>query len=369
VRRTPKGVLFLEGEKVFLRRIEKMNKYGMLVVGGLLSLGAFAADEGVTLGGYVDAGYDWSHQRDRKDGTVNSVDQGGFLVREGGVYVGKKFGEWQVFSDVKYDGTNLQVSQAFLSTSMDNGLSWKIGKFDGLFGAYAGTVDPWTHRLTEKGMLQGYSPASHTGWTGSYSLSDMLKVSALVANDSDTAATAAQPNNGTRNPDLGLVVNADLDAVKADVGALFKTGNGAGSNSKLGYTLTANVHGKFSGFDLGVYGLLDKDDAEDANNDAAKSDFGVGVNVGYDLTSNLALNVRGEYLKTKSGNFVDAVGATFAPGVGNNAANSVMMATVGGQWKFSNSVVGKIDYSYQKVDANTDVEAAHLVKAGVVANF
>jgi hypothetical protein len=335
-----------------------MNKYGMLVVGGLLSLGAFAADEGVTLGGYADAGYIWSHQK-------GDSDVGGFVVREGAVYVGKKFGEWQVFGDFAFgqkfnqNGT-LLVSQAFVSTSMDNGLSWKLGKFDGLFGAYAGTVDSWTYRLTDKGLLQGYSPTSHTGWAGSYSLSDMLKVTALVANDSDTKTSDF---NGTRNADLGVVVNADLDAVKADVGALFTTGHGAGSDSKLGYLVTANVHGSFSGFDLGVYGLLNKNDKKDA-----KTDFGFGVNVGHDLTSKLALNVRGEYLNTKSASII-------YPGEDiNNVAEiaglkNAMLGTVGAQWKFSNSVVGKLDYSYLKADSASKFEPESTVNAAIVANF
>ncbi len=328
----------------------------MLVVGGLLSLGAFAADEGVTLGGYVDAGYDWSHQK-------GTADQGGFLVREGGVYVGKKFGEWQVFGDFMFgdnaDAHGLNVSQAFLSTSMDNGLSWKLGKFDGLFGAYAGQHDAWTHRLISKGLLQGYTPDSHTGWTGSYSLSDMLKVSALVANNSNPNLVK---DEGTGHPDLGVVVNADLDAVKADVGALFKTGGyTSDTGSELGYAVTANVHGKFSGFDLGVFGLYNKADVKDA-----KSDFGFGLNVGYDLTSKLGLNARGEYLDTKSESIVYP---------GNTSATSVtglknaMLGTVGAQWKFSNSVVGKLDYSYLKADSATKFEPISRVNASVVANF
>ncbi len=344
-----------------------MNKYGMLVVGGLLSLGAFAADEGVTLGGYVDAGYNSIHQKDE-------ASTSGFLVREGGVYVGKKFGEWQVFSDVMYDGTDLEIAQAFLSTSMDNGLSWKLGKFDGMFGAYAGTVDPWTHRLISKGMLQGYTPDSHTGWTGSYSLSDMLKVSALVANNSDTVNGSKA---GTHNPDLGVVVNADLDAVKADVGALFKTGGrgdgatpaAAAKEGKLGYTVTANVHGSFSGFDLGVFGLLDKSDANDANDDAAKSDFGVGVNVGYDLTSKLALNVRGEYLDTNSKAFLNPISGNPSDAAVTGDVNNVMLATVGAMWKFSDSVKGRLDYSYLKVDSEETVEPTNAIQAGIVANF
>ena len=334
-----------------------MNKYGMLVVGGLLSLGAFAADEGVTLGGYVDAGYNSIHQKDAASSSE-------FLVREGGVYVGKKFGEWQVFSDVVYNGTNLEIAQAFLSTSMDNGLSWKLGKFDGMFGAYAGTVDPWTHRLISKGMLQGYTPDSHTGWTGSYSLSDMLKVSALVANNSDTVDGSKA---GSHNPDLGVVVNADLDAVKADVGALFTTG-GRGDGAapaaleaaELGYTVTANVHGSFSGFDLGVYGLYNKADVKDA-----ESDFGVGVNVGHDLTSKLALNVRGEYLDTNSKAYLNPITSEL---VGDDV-NNVMLATVGAMWKFSDSVKGRLDYSYLKVDADTKEEPVNAIQAGIVANF
>jgi len=326
----------------------KMNKFGMLVVGGLLSLGAFAADEGVTLGGYVDAGYNNVNVKNVKD-------TNGFLVREGGVYVGKKFGEWQVFGDFMYDGFDFGVSQAFLSTSMDNGLSWKLGKFDGLFGAYAGQHDAWTHRLIGKGLLQGYTPDSHIGWTGSYSLSDMLKVSAVVANNSDTGTD-------THNPDLGVVVNADLDAVKADVGALFKTGgNGdATKGSELGYAVTANVHGKFSGFDLGVFGLYNKADVKDA-----KSDFGVGVNVGHDLTNKLALNARGEYLNTASKSYLNPVsGASEGTDVKN-----VMLATVGAQWKFSDAVKARLDYSYLSVKADTTVDPVSAIQAGVVANF
>ena len=335
-----------------------MNKFGMLVVGGLLSLSAFAADEGVTLGGYVDAGYSSFHEK----GTAS---MSGFLVREGGVYVGKKFGEWQVFGDFMYgetaDAHGLNVSQAFVSTSMDNGLSWKLGKFDGLFGAYAGQHDAWTHRLISKGLLQGYSPDSHTGWTGSYSLSDMLKVSAVVANNSGVDASSV----GTNNPEFGVVVNADLDAVKADVGALFKTGGKTDSQkanlqSELGYSVTANVHGKFSGFDLGVFGLYNKADSKDA-----KSDFGVGLNVGHELTSKLALNVRGEYLDTNSGGYI-APGYTKSSG---SDVKNVMAATVGAQWKFSNSVVAKLDYSFLKPDATAKQEATHGIQAGVVANF
>jgi hypothetical protein len=240
---------------------------------------------------------------------------------------------------------------------MDNGLSWKLGKFDGLFGAYAGQHDAWTHRLISKGLLQGYTPDSHTGWTGSYSLSDMLKVSALVANNSDVATGSS---TGTHNPDLGVVVNADLDAVKADVGALFTTGGNGTAVSELGYSVTANVHGKFSGFDLGVFGLYNKADSKDA-----KSDLGVGLNVGHELTSKLALNVRGEYLDTNSGGYI-APGYTKSSG---SDVKNVMAATVGAQWKFSNSVVAKLDYSFLKPDATAKQEATHGIQAGVVANF
>ena len=335
-----------------------MNKFGMLVVGGLLSLGAFAADEGVTLGGYVDAGYNSFHQ---KDSTMSGF-LSGFLVREGGVYVGKKFGEWQVFGDFMYIESAFGVSQAFLSTSMDNGLSWKLGKFDGLFGAYAGQHDAWTHRLISKGLLQGYTPDSHTGWTGSYSLSDMLKVSALVANNSNPNLVK---DEGTGHPDLGVVVNADLDAVKADVGALFKTGGfTSDTGSELGYAVTANVHGKFSGFDLGVFGLYNKADVKDA-----KSDFGVGVNVGHDLTNKLALNARGEYLNTASKSYLNPVSGELSDAADTGDVKNVMLATVGAQWKFSDAVKARLDYSYLSVKADKTVNPVNAIQAGVVANF
>ena len=153
-------------------------------------------------------------------------------------------------------------------------------------------------------------------------------------------------------------MNADLDAVKADVGALFGSGGHDGVDSELGYTVTANVHGSFSGLDLSVFGLFFKDDVKDA-----KSDFGVGLNVGYNLTNKLALNARGEYLDTNSKSFL-LLGETVGTDV-----NNVMMATVGAQWKFSDSVKGRLDYNYVKADAETKIDAINGIQAGVVANF
>ena len=108
--------------------------------------------------------------------------------------------------------------------------------------------------------------------------------------------------------------------------------------------------------------MYNKADVKDA-----KSDFGFGLNVGHDLTSKLALNARGEYLNTESKKFT----SPFVVAAYSTATDvkNVMMATVGAQWKFSDAVKARLDYSYLSVKADTTVDPVSAIQAGVVANF
>lgn len=374
-----------------------MKNLGLVVAGSVLSLSAFAQD-GVTVGGYVDAGYT-AVMQDKASG-VEVEDMNGFLVREGAIYLGKKWGtEWEVFGDFAYahkqvwddansDGvvdagevgydSGFGVSQAFVGQNMDNGFSWKLGQFDGVFGYYAGRADSHAHHLTDVGYIQAaYLPSSHLGWLGSYSFSDMLKVSFLVANEDESFGTTGSGGStaagrGTRAADFGLLVGADFDAFSADVGAYIMTGE-QNTKTATGYVVSAVVEGNFNPLTFGVYGVYSKNDADATAPAKDEADFGIGANVGYDVNEQFGTALRLEYVgmndKTQYynpilGGWVTVAGAT--------EVESFMGATIGAHYKFNDNVKAKFDYTYAKFETkgtNADVDPFHIVQAGVVANF
>lgn len=368
-----------------------MKKFGFAVAGSILSLSAFADNhEGVMVGGYVDAGYQAVMVDKVAGGDV--LDTNGFLVREGAIYLGKKWGtEWEVFGDFSFTGdtssgvTGVGVAQAFVANTMENGFSWKLGKMDGVFGYYAGRVDSHAHRLTDVGYIQeAYLPAYHTGWMGTYSFSDMLKVSLLVANENEefgttgmSGAAGSGSNRGTRAVDAGLLVGADFDAFSADLGAYIMTGETA-KKAETGYVVSAVVEGNFNPLTFGVYGVYFKNDADAGVGSKDESDFGIGATAGYDINEQFGADLRLEYvaMNDKSTYYNPVTNAwdnTTLTTVDPTAeVESFMGATIGGHYKFNDNVKAKFDYTYAKFETkgtNVDMDPAHIVNAGVVANF
>ncbi len=344
-----------------------MKNFGLVIAGGLLSVSAFANTDGVTLGGYIDAGHT-SVMVDKVNGTKTN-DKSGFMVNEGALYIGKKWAEWEVYGDFSFgtdfDGAgNVEVAQAYVMQTMDNGFSWKLGKFDTLYGYYSGRGDSHAHRLNSTGLLQNYFP-NHVGWAGSYSFSDMLKATLVVANDTETTGS------GTRHPDMGITLSADVDTFSADAGVLFTTGSTTAAKNEMGYIGSLVVEGKFEPLMVGVFGLYSKDDS-----DGADADFGVGLDLGFDMNDKVGFNVRGEYLKIESGTLnLGKKGVSTLTGVGSTVTSallkSAMAVTAGGQYTLAENVKLKVDYTYMKVDGDSgfDVDPFHVVQAGVVANF
>jgi hypothetical protein len=367
-----------------------MKNLGLVVAGSVLSLSAFAQD-GVTVGGYVDAGYT-TVMMDKVAG-VEQADMNGFLVREGAIYLGKKWGtEWEVFGDFSFGQSfdsvtgnpgaigNLEVAQAFVGQNMDNGFSWKLGKMDTVFGYYAGRGDSHAHRLTDVGYIQAvYLPASHLGWLASYSFSDMLKVSFLVANEDESFGTSGEAGStatgrGTRAADFGLLVGADFDAFSADVGAYIMTGETA-TKTATGYVVSAVVEGNFNPLTFGVYGVYSKNDADATAPAKDEADFGIGANVGYDVNEQFGADLRLEYvgMSDKSSFYNPITGVWTSLGaIPTVEVESFMGATIGGHYKFNDNVKAKFDYTYAKFETKgtgVDMDPAHIVQAGVVANF
>ena len=94
------------------------------------------------------------------------------------------------------NGSTIPIRQAYvaLRTPVGNGIDWKVGVFDTIIG-YESTSDPLNPNYTRS---YGYSiePTTHTGVLATYKVTDVLALSAGVANSSNVGTTT-QAINGT----------------------------------------------------------------------------------------------------------------------------------------------------------------------------
>ncbi len=202
-------------------------KYGMISV--MLLSGAAYASDGIKLGGYADARYNWANT------TPNTNN---FGVAEGALYLGKTMGMGEVMVDLPFAGggaTNTftfatGMAQAWVGWKYDNGFSWKMGQFDGIYGFEANdSADRFfsvagllkAGHPTTAGLLKAGHPTTHTGLKVAYAMSDSMNFHFLVANPA---------NSGTMtggNPDFGVRLDTKMDAYTASLGALFSKAVGA----------------------------------------------------------------------------------------------------------------------------------------------
>jgi hypothetical protein len=89
---------------------------------------------------------------------------------------------------------NLRQAYVTLRTPVGNGIDWKVGVFDTIIG-YESTSDPLNPNYTRS---YGYTiePKTHTGVLATYKVTDVLAISAGVANSSNVG-TGTPAVNGT----------------------------------------------------------------------------------------------------------------------------------------------------------------------------
>jgi len=102
--------------------------------------------------------------------------------------------------------SDFAIRQAYVSlrTPLGNGIDWKIGVFDTIIG-YESLTSGSNPNYTHSYGFQ-IEPTTHTGILGSYRISDMISITAGIANTSykstvlATGGNIATINNGASNP-------------------------------------------------------------------------------------------------------------------------------------------------------------------------
>jgi hypothetical protein len=350
------------------------NILSAALLGGAIFATSVSADnhDGIHFGGYADTS--WNSVN--RDGDANDTNT--FSVPEGALYVGKKFDGSEVYLDLGFTETSgtftATISQAWVAANYENGLSWKMGQFDNLFGWYAGREDSHQYNFSHTGFLQNYFPRLHMGGMLAYNFSDMLDVQLVVANDRDDNG-GAKLDDGNGRLDFGVNVGADVDTFSVDVGFLFENGNDAVAD-EFGYVGSLAVATTFDPVSVGLYGVFSQPDVEDAD-----SDFGVGLDLAFDVNEQISFGVRGEWAQIGDSNvFGSGIGSTTYNETtmafeGDGAAllagegKQVMQVTVGPQMRMNDNVTAKLDYTWEQLKNDDDDETLHGISFNVLAHF
>lgn len=312
---------------------------GMVLVSG----GAFAHDmnaEGIQVGGYVDARYTW--MKGEKPAGKNS-----FTLGEGALYAGKRVGGASVFMDLAFTATyGLTVQQAYVANTLDSGLMWKAGRFDGIFGWVAN--DSGHYQLTTRGLVQGMLETDHGGLLLGYNFSDMLSAHFLVAQNqavSERAAAGGVEGNMDK-PSFGFKLDSKMDAF--DLGLGYYMEKNATNAEKTDWSLDVVAGTKFADYDFKAIYVMHKDAAADFNK------MGFGAHVGGSVTEMVGFGARVEWQKQAE-------------------KQTELQVTVGPQFNLEKGFVVKADYTFGKKggDNYTDAqkEAAHTLAVAAVYDF
>lgn len=272
-----------------------------VLLGGSLAI----ANDGVSVGGYVDAQYNWQNTKDSGGTADLDTNVNTFRFNEGAVYLGKKVGGAEVFVDLdlagpaKSAGAGFQntttaedwtvggsKSQAYVAMSYDNGFAWRLGQFDSLFG-FEGN-DTHSIKFTEHGLLWAAMPVTHVGLHGSYEMSDMFTIHGLIANPYDQGHML----NG--NLDFGLKINTAFQSFNWNLGVLINTGDhgATGSNKSTGYIVDTDIGADWGTWDAALYAYVKQEDVE-----GTKSDYGVGLDIGMEWSDSIHGGLRFEWEK------------------------------------------------------------------------
>jgi hypothetical protein len=350
--------------------------FSAVLLGGAV---AAQANEGVNVGGYVDAQYNYATIKNYNGVSGNGGEKmaNTFRFDEAAVWVSKKVGGTEAVIDLAIQGPALTYtrgfvsgntgtawsvgqsnSQAYVAMNYDNGFSWKLGQFDALFGFEAN--DSADIKFAHHGILSQLMPTTHVGLHGKYEFSDMLALNLLIANPYD----AGHMKNG--NLDYGVKLNTKFDTIAFNLGALFQTGDhyAAGSKKQLGYLIDWDLGSKMGALDWALYGYVSKADVKNA-----KTDWGAGVQGGYEVSELITAGLRFEY--DKDGTKNTGV-ATVTSGAQSTFEKSTWSVTAGPAFNLSDNLVTKLDYTYTAKEIETagaKDEAGHHVDLAAVYKF
>lgn len=185
--------------------------------------GARAAEEAVSLKGYVDAQYKFNRgQLDLSNSVSTTGTKNTFQVTNGALYLRKSLGAGKMMIDLPFKtistGANnnfdfaTSVAQAYAEYKYDFGLSWKAGQFDTIYG-YEGndTIDLLAAR---QGLVYAILPVTHLGVMANYTW-ESLTFSLLFGNANQLGA---QTTNDSQ--EVGAKIAWSNSSYRASLGAL-----------------------------------------------------------------------------------------------------------------------------------------------------
>jgi hypothetical protein len=339
------------------------------------SLAWAAPDTGTPLvSGFVDAG--WFHDSDNSSPTSANGAHQAFIVRDGAVYFQKSFSLAGVLLDVPFQSdistgnSSLSITkgfdykgQAYLHMKYENGVFWKLGRFDKIFGFEAN--DTKDLRFTHQGLLySNFAPRTHQGWLLGIKLGT-IDLQGYVAHTNGLLGSGVSTLGGTysdgyslrsplnasqpiRNYDFGFQASLDVGDALAKIGYRFRktpsqTAEGL-LDAILGYKVSNLTLG--AGFDYAKYS---------ENGTHPQNAWGALAQADYSITPALQAGARAEYTSHAGG--LDGAKA--------------FRVTVGPSYRYAEALTLKADYSYMsdKFSGVMETENSHWVAADVIFAF
>jgi len=247
-------------------------------------------------------------------------------------------------------GNDIRQAYIALRTPVGNGIDWKIGVWDTIIG-YEGTTSGNNPNYS-RSFGYNIEPTTHTGIQGTYKFSDIISVTAGLADTSYAggAAYTAAPNTGLYRPTvMGLATLTAPDNFGWAKGATLSGGiiNTSGNTANAGSPSGDGATSWYAGFTLPtpvaalkVGGAFDYLNTRDVPfNEYVIAGYGT-----YQFNDKTSLNLRGEYNE-------------FA---GEDAAQEELTATL--QYNLWANVLTRVEVRWDHVDhsqGNNDVFQSH----------
>jgi hypothetical protein len=218
------------------------------------------------------------------------------------------------------DTADFAIRQAYvnLRTPVGNGIEWKIGVFDTVIG-YESVASPNNPNFT-RSYGQTIEPQTHTGVLASYRISDLVSVSAGVANTWGPVinSKAHGPNLSgntkgesfkTYMASLALTAPEDLGFLSGSTlygGIVSGFSEGYGENV-TSYYAGATLATPVAGLRLGAaWDYLDVHNIDFGTEDGVA--WAAALYSSWQATEKLSLHLRGEFLDDQAGYFYDEFG-------------------------------------------------------------
>lgn len=297
-----------------------MKRLGMLAA---LFAGGVSQAAGVSVGGFVDAQWQWS-----KKGTgAASTGTNTFAIPDSALYFNSEMGGAQAMVDIPFyadmsgAGNAFTLgktkAQAYVKYMHDGGFHWRLGQFDSIHGSEGkDTVDiPFAFHSM---MTRQFMPWSQTGVMVGYQLADEWDLDVALSNPYGySAMTQGNPTFGVR-----------LKGSFKDMGVDEFTGSfSMGRNGADKHWLASGI----LGLHFGDIVLRGDGAAKNSGVKGAKTALGMGG-----------------YAQFAMGDMTD-LGLRFGMASNQAASENSMEITVGPQFKWTKTFVSKVNYTFGKM--------------------